>query len=263
MLRALIFDVDGTLAETEELHRRAFNETFAAVGLPWHWDEQLYGALLKVTGGKERLRHFVETYDPPINYDPSGDRVEGLDDLVKALHQRKTRRYTALVEAGAVALRPGVARLLRDARKHGIRLAIATTTSLPNVEALLAAALGADGATLFEVIGAGDSVANKKPAPDIYFSVLEQLGLAAPDCIAIEDSENGLRAARAAGLPVLITKSRYTDKEAFDGAAMVLESLSSRIDHCGSGEKAIDVVALRELLERHFREVSQSRRLEQ
>ena len=250
MLRALIFDVDGTLAETEELHRRAFNETFAEMGLAWHWDEALYGALLRVTGGKERLRHFIDRYGPP------GVSAEGADVLVADLHRRKTGHYTALVDGGAATLRPGVARLLGEARKNGIRLAIATTTSLPNVMSLLRAALGERGTALFEVIGAGDSVTQKKPAPDIYLSVLAQLGLGAADCMAIEDSENGLRAARAAGLPVVITKSRYSARESFDGAALVLESLHGGLCQSGSGERSIDIATLRKLVEGQARGAS-------
>ncbi len=237
-LRAIVFDVDGTLSETEELHRRAFNETFADLGLDWHWDRRLYGALLKVTGGKERLTHYVRGHEPV--FDPAGP----LDDFVARIHRLKTARYTALVDGGAALLRPGVERLIREARGRGIPLAIATTTSLPNVEALLRATLGPDALALFDAIGAGDSVANKKPAPDVYLAVLEALRLPASSCVAIEDSENGLRAARAAGLETVITKSRYTEHEAFDGAALVVNDLDSP---CGP-QPRIDVDVLQGLV---------------
>ncbi|MFT4278067.1 MAG: HAD family hydrolase [Rhodopseudomonas sp.] len=212
---ALIFDVDGTLAETEELHRQAFNAAFADDGLPWHWDAPLYRRLLDVAGGKERIAHFLQS-------GPEG--AERAADRIPQLHRAKTDRYTALVAAGA-ALRPGVARLIHEAKAAGIKLAIATTTSLPNVEALLQSALGPDAMTWFDAIGAGDMVPAKKPAPDVYLHVLELLKLPAADCIAFEDSTNGLRAARAAGLPTIVTPGIYTEGDDFAGALAVLSDL--------------------------------------
>jgi beta-phosphoglucomutase-like phosphatase (HAD superfamily) len=168
MLRALIFDVDGTLAETEELHRQAFNQSFAAFGLPWAWDQALYKQLLDVTGGKERIAHFVGDGSLPA-------------ETIAALHADKTQRYAHLVASGGVTLRPGVRRLLSEAEGQGVRLAIATTTSRPNVDALLQATLGRQP---FEVIAAGDEVPAKKPAPDIYRLALHRLGLPPSDCAA-------------------------------------------------------------------------------
>ena len=176
---ALIFDVDGTLAETEELHRQAFNETFAAFGLPWRWDRALYRKLLDVAGGKERLRHYLDAYDPPSAAAAAG--------RIAALHAAKTARYTALVDAGAARLRPGVGRLIGEARRQGVALAIATTTNLSNVQSLLRATLGQDGLDAFAMIGAGDMVEAKKPAPDIYNVVLERLALPVGGCVAFEE----------------------------------------------------------------------------
>lgn len=215
-LRALIWDVDGTLAETEEGHRHAFNAAFAEAGLDWHWDEARYAALLDVTGGKERIRHFIATTPGTPTLD---------DDTIRRLHAAKTRRYVAAVQSGAVALRPGVARLLHQARAASLRLAIATTTSPENVDALLRATLGADGPAMFEVIGAGDMVPHKKPASDIYHLVLDRLGLPATDCIAFEDTPNGLRAARGAGIPTIVTVSLYGGTSGFDRAMLVVDSL--------------------------------------
>ena len=215
-LRALIWDVDGTLAETEEGHRHAFNAAFAEAGLDWHWDEARYARLLDVTGGKERIRHFITT----TSGTPALD-----DDAIRSLHAAKTRRYVATVQSGAVVLRPGVARLLSEARAAGLHLAIATTTSLENVDALLHATLGADGPALFEVIGAGDMVPRKKPAPDIYRLALDRLGLAAGECIAFEDTPNGLHAACGAGIPTVVTTSLYGGTDGFEGALMVLDGL--------------------------------------
>lgn len=216
-LKALIFDVDGTLAETErDGHRIAFNEAFRAAGLDWDWTPQLYGELLAVTGGKERIRHFCQRYRPDMP-----GRAD-FDSLVRRLHEDKTERYVDLVGRGSLPLRPGVAALLAEARSAGLRLAIATTTTPENVTALLQAALAPDGTAWFEVIGAGDVVPAKKPAPDIYQWVLNQLGLTAGECLAIEDSRNGLRSALGAGLPTVIVEAQYTRGEDFSGALAVL-----------------------------------------
>lgn len=219
-LKALIFDVDGTLADTErDGHRVAYNAAFAEAGLDWDWSEAVYGDLLAVTGGKERIRRYLEAYRPDFRA-PTAD----LDGFIADLHRIKTRHYTALAAAGRIPLRPGVARLLAEARLAGLRLAIATTTTPANVDALLIASLAADGPAWFEVIGAGDVVPHKKPAPDIYSYVLAQMGLAPADCLAFEDSENGLRAAADAGLKTIITVNAYTRDQDFSGAAVVLDN---------------------------------------
>jgi HAD superfamily hydrolase (TIGR01509 family) len=217
MLEALIFDVDGTLADTErDGHRPAFNAAFAEMGLDWHWDAALYGELLEVTGGKERIRFFCERHAP--EFLQQGDA----EARIRELHAAKTRHYVELCAQG-IPLRPGVERLLREATVAGLRLAIATTTTPENISALLAADLLA----LFEKVGAGDTVPNKKPAPDIYQWVLAQLGLPAAACLAIEDSANGLRASRGAGLATVITRTAYTDDHDFSGALVLLPDLGT------------------------------------
>lgn len=221
-LSALIFDVDGTLAETErDGHRLAFNAAFAQAGLGWYWDESLYGELLAVTGGKERMAHFAAQFAPAFLGQPDWAA------RIAALHQAKTRHYLRLLESGAIALRPGVAGLLREARAAGMRLAIATTTTPENVSTLLRVSLRVDAPDWFEVIGAGDVVPLKKPAPDIYHWVLQRLGLPAEACLALEDSAAGLVSARGAGVPTLVTPCSYTRVQDFSGALAVLPDLAA------------------------------------
>jgi beta-phosphoglucomutase-like phosphatase (HAD superfamily) len=216
VVEAVIFDLDGTLAETEEVHRQAFNQAFGDFGLDWNWDVPLYRELLKVTGGKERIAHFVA-------------RSGGTPDpaFIAELHRAKTDIYTAAVASGGVPLRPGVAEFLDAARQRGLTLAIATTTSMPNIEALLGATLGLNWRTIFPVVGAGDMVERKKPAPDVYLLALRELGLSAQACVAIEDSRNGVLAARAAGLPVIAVRSPYSSEDDLTGAALELPDCRS------------------------------------
>lgn len=219
-IKAIIFDVDGTLADTEDAHRISFNKAFAENGLDWNWDAALYDKLLKVTGGKERIKYFVS------DFLGSYTKPENFDDFVKHLHKVKTAHYTAMLAEGKIPLRPGIKRIMDDARAAGIKLAIATTTSPENVAGLLEVGLGKDWASYFAANGCGDIVPHKKPAPDIYFWVLERLQLGAADCIALEDSENGLCSSLAAGIKTYITTNRYTRGQDFTGAAAVFDDLS-------------------------------------
>jgi HAD superfamily hydrolase (TIGR01509 family) len=250
-LQALIFDVDGTLADTErDGHRIAYNAAFADAGLDWHWSPAMYGELLQVTGGKERIRHYLARWQPAFAAPPD------LDVYIAELHAVKTRHYTQLLRTGGIALRPGVRRMLREARAAGLRLAIATTTTPANVDVLLETALRRDARVCFEVIGAGDVVAAKKPAPDIYAYVLERLRLAPQHCLALEDSAHGLSAARAAGVPCVVTVNDYTATQDFSGALAVLDGFGepaqpARVQRDASGKlgaaAVVDVAALRML----------------
>lgn len=219
-LEALIFDVDGTLADTErDGHRVAFNLAFRQAGLDWEWTPELYGDLLEVTGGKERIRHYVDKYRP--DFQPPADFAQ----QVASLHAAKTRFYEQLAAEASIPMRPGVLRLLTEAREAGLRLAIATTTTPANVTALLAHSGVADLESWFEVIGAGDVVPKKKPAPDIYEYVLQQMDLAPGQCVAFEDSYNGILASRGAGLATVVTVNDYTRDHRFEDALIVLDSL--------------------------------------
>ncbi len=219
-LEALIFDCDGTLAETEEAHREAFNRVFAENDLDWHWSVQTYGELLKITGGKERMRHYVRHYNPS-----KGQYYIENDHLIPEIHVRKTAIYMDLVRTGEVPLRPGVERLIREAKAEGMRLAIATTTNIEPLTALFEGTLGKEALGWFESVAAGDMVATKKPAPDVYERVLSELKLEGPQCLAFEDTTNGILSARAAHIPVLVTVSEYSAGQDFSGALAVLDNL--------------------------------------
>jgi len=227
-LEALLLDLDGTLADTErEGHRVAFNRAFAERGLDWCWSVESYGRLLAVTGGKERIAHFIATRQPTL---PEG---VDLDAFIAELHRRKTHLYTQALAQGGIPPRPGVLRLLREARSAGLKLAIVTTTTPQNVTALIEATLGREGLDWFAVIAAGDLVPAKKPAPDIYRYALRRLGVGPGACVAFEDSAAGLRAARGAGIgTVVIIVNDYTRDQDFTDAAQVLDGLGEPAAPC-------------------------------
>jgi beta-phosphoglucomutase-like phosphatase (HAD superfamily) len=245
-LEALIFDVDGTLAETEEAHRRAFNETFASFGLDWVWDEDVYRKLLQITGSRERLQHYIEVWKPP-----RGDRALA---LVSEIQAERAARYVAYVNSGAVKPRPGVCRLIVEAHLTDVRLAIATTSLPVNVEALLCKMLGDDAPSWFTVIAAGDAVTRKKPAPDVYRYVLTELGCAAAMAVAFEDSANGVEAATAAGIATVATPSAYLIDDDFSGATSIVDDLgeptrpSRQIGGWRFPGPCVDLAGLRELV---------------
>lgn len=219
-IEALIFDVDGTLADTEEAHRISFNSVFEQYRLGWTWTRAEYRQLLEVPGGKERIASYIASL--PLG---TAER-QRLLALVPQLHADKTRFYGEVVSEGGVTLRDGVERLLNEAVAQGCHLAIASTTTAANINALLNATLGPRGLDLFAVIACGDQVRAKKPAPDIYRLALDTLGLPPEQALAVEDSAHGLRAATAAGLWTLVTPTFWTQDSDFRGAGLVLPSLA-------------------------------------
>lgn len=220
MLNALIFDVDGTLADTEQLHLDAFNRAFTEVGLGWRWDLPLYIRLLAVAGGKERIKAYrqgrmgqVRVAEPVSDHD------------VERIHKLKTIAYERAMRQGEGQLRPGVMSLLAEAKESGLKLAIATTTTPSNVVALLDSTVGPEWGRYFTVIEDASTAPRKKPDPVIYHQVLERLGLPAENCLAFEDSENGLRAATGAGVATIVTPNAFTADHNFQGALRVVPDL--------------------------------------
>jgi HAD superfamily hydrolase (TIGR01509 family) len=233
VLKALIFDFDGTLAETErDGHRVAYNEAFADLGLAWHWDEELYGRLLAVAGGKERVVHYIETADPPR---PN----ETATDIAARVHWRKIARFAAL--ASKLKLRPGIARIIAEAKAARLGVAIATTASETGVRDVLGQVPGLLDS--FDVIAAGDVVARKKPAPDIYQFALRLLSVGPQEAVAFEDSTIGLTSALAAGIRTVVTPSLYTAGDDFTGAAVVRKHLDAY-----DQTPALDLAELRKLV---------------
>jgi HAD superfamily hydrolase (TIGR01509 family) len=235
MLRALIWDVDGTLAETEALgHRVAFNHAFAEAGLPWHWDEAGYGRLLQVNGGRDRLLAFMQgRSDAP----PSLTERQA---LVRRLHPRKNAIYAELVAQGCITVRPGVLRLMDECRRQGVAMAIATTTGRANVEALLGQVLGSNWQAGFAAVVCAEDAPRKKPDPQAYLLALRRLGLPPAEAFALEDSPAGLQAALSAGLRCGVTRSLYFADARFDGAAWLRDDLDA--------PPPVDLAALRAAL---------------
>jgi len=247
-LEALLFDVDGTLSDTErDGHRVAFNLAFKDAGLDWDWDEELYGDLLTVTGGKERMDFYIEKYRPDFK------KPEDYTGFLKSMHAAKTEHFTRMLKDGVIGLRPGVKRLIDEARNEGLRLAVVTTTTPANVEALLTAALHPEAMSWFECIAAGDIVPAKKPAPDIYFWALEQMNLKPEQCVALEDSGNGIKSSLGAKVKTVITVNGYTRDEDFTGASVVVNNMGEPGAPCEvisgnlGGETIINIAALRHI----------------
>lgn len=221
-LQALIFDVDGTLADTESVHMAAFNHAFAELGLDWVWTTEMYTELLDISGGKERILHYWKQRSPDVK----ALDASALDDQINRMHAFKTAAYESAVNDGAVALRPGVLELMDEARSAGLKLAIATTTSPANIAALLRRTIGPDWRLNFAAIGDASTAPIKKPHPQVYLQILEALQLPAAQCLAFEDSSNGLRAATAAGLSTIVTPNPFTAHHDFSGALRVVPDLS-------------------------------------
>ena len=222
MIKALIFDCDGVLVDTErDGHRVGFNRAFQDFGIDAEWSVELYAKLLLVAGGKERMRAYFDEYGWP-----EGKVAEfgGKDELILALHKKKTEITAALVGEGGLPLRPGITRIIDEAIAAGVRLGVCTTSNPKFIDAVLDL-MGPERKAKFEFVLAGDCVSKKKPDPEIYELAKKTLGLPASQCVVVEDSRNGLLAAAGAGLPTIITTSTYTMDEDFTEAARVVPEL--------------------------------------
>ena len=221
-LKALLWDVDGTLAETErDGHRVAFNQAFGACGVPWRWDEAHYGGLLRIAGGRERLLFDMNTRADS----PSPAEREA---IAQAIHAKKNALYAELVRSAGIPLRDGVLALMQQCRERGVRMGIATTTSRSNLDVLLRMHLGPRWAEWFAVTVCGEDVQRKKPDPEVYVKALRALAIGPLEAVAIEDAPGGLAAARAADIPVVVTRSVYFAQAAIEGAVAVGPGLHDR-----------------------------------
>ena len=218
-LKGIIFDVDGTIADTEEVHRKAFNHTFNEFNLNWHWSENDYRKILLISGGKERFRKFLHE-DEILK-----SKIEDPEHFIHELHKHKSEHYRSILKSDNVPLRPGVVRLIHEARDKGIQLGVATSSSMSNLTTLFNNALNIEPNELFNSIVTSDTVQDKKPSPAVYQCVLAGLGLEADTCVAIEDTQNGNLSALAAGLQTIITTHAYTIDNDFTGASIVADHL--------------------------------------
>lgn len=219
-LKALIFDCDGVIAETErDGHRVSFNRAFREAGLKAEWSVEEYGELVKIAGGKERMKHYFKQ-NPEILAPENCT-----DEFIKKLHKRKTEIFMEMSERGELPVRPGIRRLVTQAHEKGILLAVCSTSNEKSVTALIKSVLGEESLNWFDRIFAGDIVKAKKPAPDIYNLVKDNFNLNPDECMVVEDSRNGLLAAKAAGMHCIVTVSYYSTEEDFAEADIVVSSL--------------------------------------
>ena len=219
ILRAVIFDQDGVLADTErDGHRVAFNRAFKEYDFPFEWNVETYGQLLKIGGGKERMRHYIAQ-------EGLEDQFVDLDTTIQQLHARKTAIFMDMLETGQLSLRPGVKRLIREAHDAGLKLAVCSTSNEKAVHTLVRTLLGEEIYGWFDKILAGDVVKHKKPNPEIYQLAKDTLGVDPAECVVIEDNRNGLLAATGAGMKCLVTVNGYTLNEEYDEAELVVSCL--------------------------------------
>lgn len=218
-LRGIIFDVDGTLADTEEIHRIAFNKTFQEFNLDWHWSEEKYAELLSISGGKERMTKFGSTLHKEFRTEKE------FLALISDMHKRKSIIYRQVLSEKKITLRPGVLRLIDELINENISLNIATSSSLENVDTLLKYNLGSEWRKLFDVVESSDTTKEKKPNPAVYKNVLRRSSLNVEHVIAIEDTQNGLMAAVLASLKTIVTTHPMTSKNVFPESCLVIDCM--------------------------------------
>jgi HAD superfamily hydrolase (TIGR01509 family) len=217
-IKAVFFDQDGVIIDTErDGHRVAFNKTFKEFGYDFEWEVEYYHELLQVAGGKERMKHHLHSKGFGVPVKPEEE-----DDLIKSMHKRKTTIFVDMIESGELPLRPGVKRFMQEVNDAGLVLGVCTTSNERSAHAVAYKILRDIN---FDFVLAGDVVKNKKPAPDIYNLALERTGLKPAECLVIEDSRNGVLAAKAAGMPAVVTTNHYTEREDVGDGDIVVTAL--------------------------------------
>lgn len=263
-LRAVLFDVDGTLADTEALgHRPAYNRAFRKLGLQMRWGPKLYRRLLRQPGGRERLKYYIQHYQPDLGAHQA-EADANLDAWVAKVHELKSKYFRRRMRQGKVPLRPGIARVMREARAQGLRLAIVTNASLKTLRPVLRYCMGPELSAEIDVIASGEEVAHKKPAPDLYRLAMRRLDVSADECIALEDSQMGLEAAAAAGVAAVVTVNSDTVEQDFREASLVMSSLGEPgaparvLRGVLSGPQWVTVAALQSIVEHRRRKAARA-----
>jgi beta-phosphoglucomutase-like phosphatase (HAD superfamily) len=228
-LNAILFDVGGTIAESEEIHRVSFNEAFKEFGLNWYWDEAIYRELVFIGGGKERIKHYITRAWPEML------KQKNLTKYIESVHKIKGQIYEEFLNDSQLKARPGIIRLLKELKNEKIRLAIVSDTTEENLINLFKKGLGINPIEWFEILAHGGCTIQKKPSPDIYLWTLERLKLPPESCLAIEDAPRGVDSAIDAGLKVLVTPSIYTLEEKFEKSSLLLS-------HLGEPEEPFNVI---------------------
>ena len=228
-LNAILFDVGGTIAESEEIHRVSFNEAFKEFGLNWYWDEAIYRELVFIGGGKERIKHYITRAWPEML------KQKNLTKYIESVHKIKGQIYEEFLNDSKLQARPGIIRLLKELKNEEIRLAIVSDTTEENLINLFKKGLGINPIEWFEILAHGGCTIQKKPSPDIYLWTLERLKLPPESCLAIEDAPRGVDSAIDAGLKVLVTPSIYTLEEKFEKSSLLLS-------HLGEPEEPFNVI---------------------
>lgn len=226
-IQAVFFDQDGVIIDTErDGHRVSFNMTFKEFGFTDEWDVEYYHELLQIGGGKERMKHHWKTkgFSKPMT-------EEEVDALIPQMHKRKTALFVELIESGKLPLRPGVHRFMKEAMEAGLKIAVCTTSNEQAAKAITEKMLSD---IKFDLVLAGDVVKNKKPDPEIYILALEKLGLKPEEVFVVEDSKNGVRASKAAGIKTIVTTNGYTEKEDVSAGDIIVSCLGDP-----DGEKAV------------------------
>ena len=228
-LNAILFDVGGTIAESEEIHRVSFNEAFKEFGLNWYWDEAIYRELVFIGGGKERIKHYITRAWPEML------KQKNLTKYIESVHKIKGQIYEEFLNDSQLKARPGIIRLLKELKNEKIRLAIVSDTTEENLINLFKKGLGINPIEWFEILAHGGCTIQKKPSPDIYLWTLERLKLPPESCLAIEDAPRGVDSAIDAGLKVLVTPSIYTLEENFEKSSLLLS-------HLGEPEEPFNII---------------------